>query len=149
LKYYFASLYIILILLIFRFLDASTGISCSLGWILGFFVLGLVASLIPIYRRKTTTKALICCIALFAIFSAGLAAFCDGGRGSLEGRVWRLYGEIKPGMSIEQVDELVAHQVPEIRSSLIMEKDGLIRLGVGDIVIWMTKGIVGGIYVED
>jgi hypothetical protein len=140
--YVLAILYMVLIGLIFRCLDVFVRISGSLGWTIAFFVVGFLISLFPAYRGDRSLKCFMGCIVLFACFSAGMATLCDAGRGSLHARLWRLYQEIEPGMTIAGLDRLLAQEVPEIREMVSLKDSDCIMIGKQDVVVSVKNGIV-------
>ena len=142
LGYFLALLYMILIGMLFLCLDGLAGISDSFAWLVCFFMLGFLASLIPTYRQGRSIKCFMGCIVLFALFSAGIATLCDVGQSGSDAKFRRLDNSIQPGMSVEEVEGLMARAFPGIRPSMSLNDHGHIQTEANVMKITVKDGVV-------
>ncbi len=149
--YVMACASLILIGLVYAGLDIFTGISKSGTWTITVLVLGFLAAFLPSLRKNRSVKTLMCCIALFAVFSAGVVTLHRLEDSPIE-RFQAVYWNIHPGMTIAEVENLVNRKFPDVKPSIRWHPGkGFLGLEPVDkdynaefIEIWLNKDVVTG-----
>jgi hypothetical protein len=153
-----SSALLVLIGFVFVFFDIFRGVSKSLNWTVAVLLIGLLVAFLPLVRQRSSVKALMGSIGIYAIFLAGIVAIRQNDDQTPIGRFQKVYSNIRPGMTIAEVEALVRREFPAVQPSIRWHTDvGFLGLDPVDheynaefIEIRLDKNVVTGVdYLPD